>query len=131
MDKRIHRFVLLAYAIFSLVLFVLMEKVFQQAFIWVSVRDFSALPFLGSEFLMSRLLAVLSVLLALWIGLKNQTVSQFSHQVMYEMFQVTWPTKKEVTSAFLAVVVIVVITSLFIGFSDLVGKFVSGKILGI
>ena len=49
---------------------------------------------------------------------RSEQVNQFMHEVMAELFRVTWPTQKDTRSATVVVIIMVVISGLILGLLD-------------
>lgn len=60
-----------------------------------------------------------------------QRLIQFLQEVKAELFKVTWPTRDQVQSATVAVLILVILVAVFIGVTDLLLSKFFGLIFGL
>lgn len=74
-------------------------------------------------------LAILLAGVATFIGYRNDRVYTGVSNIFYELEKVTWPTRKETSSATVVVIVTVLIASLILSAIDTLWSFVTSQVL--
>ncbi|MCB9637415.1 MAG: preprotein translocase subunit SecE [Myxococcales bacterium] len=117
MDKH-RRWVVLAFLGLGLLAAWVLGEAFKSLFYYSRQYGFRDYVLLTESFTLANLLGlIVAVLLALrfWY---NEEVNKAAHEVVDEMYRVTWPTGKDTQTSTIVVIVTTVIFSFFLWFFD-------------
>ena len=96
--------------------------------VWISRQFFAFListarlsPYLGTwNDITPIFLGIILGVAAFYVARKNEVINRFGTEVVVELRKVTWPTRKEVTGATAAVLIMVFVCGLMLFIFDLV-----------
>lgn len=109
------KWILLAYAIISILVWITFAKFFGTVFGWFNFNDTNIL---GPQFKLSTLLGLVITLSALIFCVRNPTIMTLSDEVVTELRKVSWPTRQESYYSTLVVIVLVLIMAAVLGLFD-------------
>jgi preprotein translocase subunit SecE len=113
------RWVALAYFVFGMLGWILIDKLIAWVMALVGAADFNW-ELAGERFTLTTLVGlVIALSVTLWAW-RHPTLSTLSNEVIVELKKVTWPTAQETRGATVVVIITVFIMAVFLGLFDLI-----------